>query len=208
MGTIPFKKIKYIKRLYYEKQFSMKKVSEELKVSIDALVYFMRKYGLKRRTPSENEKIKFDRKPLSFNLYKNSKANELKAVGTMLYWGEGAKGGKIGKNNSVDFANSDPRMILAFLCFLRKFCEVKESKLRCLLYCYSDQSSDGLIRYWSRITHIPVRQFTKPYIRQDFRKDGRKMKYGLIHVRYNDKKLLIEIENMIESYVSKYAPIV
>lgn len=34
------------------------------------------------------------------------------------------------------------------------------------------------------------------------------MKYGLVHIRYSDKKLLLEIENMIESYMSKYAPIV
>ena len=208
MARISYKKISYIKKLYYENLFSMKKVAENIGVSIDALVYFMRKYDLKRRTPSENEKIKFARKPLSFKISHNIKNGEIKVIGTMLYWGEGAKSGKLGKNKSVDFANSDPRMILVFLHFLRKFCNVDEKRLRCLLYCYSDQNKNKLIKFWSKITKISIKQFIKPYIRYDFRKDGRKMEYGLVHIRYNDKKLLIEIENMIEYYVNKYAPIV
>lgn len=188
----------------------MKKISEDLKVSIDALVYFMRKYDLKRRTPSENEKIKFARKPLSFNIKTvlSFEEKELKIMGIMLYWGEGAKSGEYGKNRCVDLANSDPKIILVFLHFLRRFCGVDEKRLRCLLYCYSDQNVGGLTRFWSKITRIPIKQFIKPYVRNDFRKDGRKMKYGLIHIRYNDKKLLIKIENMIESYTNKYAPIV
>lgn len=208
MASIPFSKIKKVKDLYYGQLFSMKKVAQELHVSINALVYFMRKYDLKRRSVRENEKIKFDRKPLSFkistDLIKNA---ELKAIGAMLYWGEGAKGGKAGSCNSVDFANSDPKMIIVFMRFLRDFCGIDEKRLRCYLYCYSDQKPKKLIKFWSKFTQIPANQFTKPYIRRDFKKNSRKMEYGLIHIRYNDKKLLIEIENMIEYYMNKYASI-
>lgn len=90
-------------------------------------------------------------------------------MGTMLYWAEGAKSGKLGKNKIVDFTNSDPKMILVFLYFLREFCGIDEKRLRCLLYCYSNQNVYKLMRYWSKITHIPISQFTKPYIRSDFR---------------------------------------
>ncbi len=208
MGQIPFKKISYIKKRYYKDLFAMKKIAEILGVSIDAVVYFMRKYDLPRRKPSENEKIKFARKKPSFKLQNDSMSSqELKAIGTMLYWGEGTKGGKEGKNAMVDFANSNPQMIKIFMVFLRKYCRISERKLRCHLYCYSDQDKDELIRFWSKLTHIPKRQFIKPYVRFDFRKDGRKMVYGLVHVRYGDKKLLLEIENMIDCYVKKYAPI-
>ena len=31
------------------------------------------------------------------------------------------------------------------------------------------------------------------------------MKYGLVHIRYNDKKLLIEIKNLIDYVKVKYA---
>lgn len=209
MSTIPFSKIKDVKELYYQKLLPMEKIAKILDVSIDALVYFMRKYNLKRRSVSENEKIKFNRKPLSFRISKNNKAHkEIGAIGAMLYWGEGAKTGKLGKNNSVDFANSDPRMIKVFLVFLRKFCNIDESRLRCFLYCYSNQNTKKLIRFWSTATKIPLSQFTKPYVKEDSKKSARKMEYGLVHIRYNDKKLLIEIESMIESYILKYAPIV
>lgn len=209
MSTIPFFKIKEVKELYYQKLLPMGKVAKILGVSIDALVYFMRKYDLKRRSVSENEKIKFNRKPLSFRISKNNKVHrEIGTIGAMLYWGEGAKTGKLRKNNSVDFANSDPRMIKVFLVFLRKFCNIDESRLRCLLYCYSNQNVKKLVRFWSKTTKIPLSQFTKPYIKEDNRKNTRKMEYGLVHIRYNDKKLLIEIESMIESYILKYAPIV
>ncbi|MEK7507600.1 MAG: hypothetical protein AAB602_00760 [Patescibacteria group bacterium] len=77
-----------------------------------------------------------------------------------------------------------------------------------LPYCYSDQNVEALKRYWSKITGIPQSRFSKPYVRTDFRKDGRKMKHGLIHIRYGDKKLLLEILRLIEYYQLKYASVV
>ena len=119
----------------------------------------------------------------------------------MLYWAEGSKweGGKI-----VDFANSDAAMIKVFLNFLRKICGVKESKLRVYLYCCANQNSKELINYWLKITSIPVKQFTKPYIRNDYKQNKiGKMKYGLIHIRYADKKLLDLIKKWILDYSKK-----
>jgi len=54
VGTIPFSKLKKVKDLYYRQLSSMKKVADVLGVSMDALVYFMRKYDLKRRSVKEN----------------------------------------------------------------------------------------------------------------------------------------------------------
>lgn len=113
----------------------------------------------------------------------------------MLYWAEGVKG----KNQvTVDFVNSDYKMILVFLKFLRRVCGVEEQKLRVLLYCYSDQDTGALVTYWSGITDIPENQFQKPYIRKDFNPNGRKMANGLVHVRYNDKKLFNQIMKWLE----------
>ncbi len=185
----------------------MKKVAQELGVSMDALVYFMRKHDLKRRSASENENIKFSKKLSSFKLKKiiNTEEKILKTIGVMLYWGEGYKA-KSAKN--VDFANSDPAMITAFLNFLRKICGIKETKLRAFLYCYSNQEPKNLLRFWSRLTKIPLSRFTKPYTRKDFKKEKiDKMKNGLIHIRYYDKKLLLQIMDWIEQYKQKFARI-
>ena len=65
-------------------------------------------------------------------------------------------------------------MINVFVKFLREIYRVDEKRFRILLYCYSDQNVLELVDFWSKLTKIPKKQFTKPYIRKDFRKDGRK----------------------------------
>ena len=99
----------------------------------------------------------------------------------------------------MDFANSDSSMIFIFLKFLREVCGVNEDKLRIYLYCYSNQNIDKIRRYWSRLLKVPIKQFSKPYVRKDFRLDkAGKMPYGLVHIRYYDKKLLHLIRGWIE----------
>lgn len=179
----------------------MKSISEKLGVSLDCVAYFMRKNNLKRRTLAEEQKMRFENKIPSFKYRKINKNTErLKIIGAMLYWGEGYKGNDVSPAKHVDFANSDPDMISLFIAFLRNTFVLNESKFRVLLYCYSDQDVENLIIFWSKRTKISKSQFIKPYIRNDFKIDGKKMKYGLIHIRYYDKKLLLEIKKMIDSY--------
>jgi hypothetical protein len=93
---------------------------------------------------------------------------QLKVAGTMLYWAEGYQSNLA---KSVDFANSQPKMILVFLKFLREICGIQEGKLRGFLYAYSDQDIGELITFWSGLTKS-----------------------------YNDKKLLFTIKDWIEKY--------
>ncbi len=183
----------------------MKAIGKELGFSLDSVTYFMRKNNLKRRTFAQEQKLRFDNKKPTFTLRRGDRyTKELRAIGAMLYWGEGYKGNDVVPAKSVDFANSDPDMIRLFLLFLRNNFDLTEKKFRVLLYCYSDQDVQSLIRFWSRETNIPIESFTKPYVRNDFKVNSRKMTYGLIHIRYYDKKLLLEIKKMIDSYKSKY----
>jgi hypothetical protein len=74
------------------------------------------------------------------------------------------------------------------------------------LYCYENHDVEALQKYWSNITGIPLKQFTKPFVRKDFNlKKLNKMPYGMIHVRYADKKLLDLIRSWIEEYSLKYS---
>jgi hypothetical protein len=83
---------------------------------------------------------------------------ELLVAGTALYAGEGAKtDGKLG------FANSDPRMIVFFCQWLRRFFPVDESKLRLRLYLHQGLDLDGALGYWIELTGIPREQCGKPY---------------------------------------------
>jgi transcriptional regulator with XRE-family HTH domain len=83
---------------------------------------------------------------------------EFLILGLALYAGEGSK-----TRNDISFANSDPRMILMFVTWLRRFFGVDESRLRVKLYLHDGLDLESAIRFWSDLTEIPPSQFTKPY---------------------------------------------
>ena len=169
----------------------------------------MRKNNLRRRGLLEAASVSFKNKELTFRRRKITGDSNLSAyILAMLYWGEGFKGNKDSKLTTVDFANSDPDMIRVFMKAFRSVYDFDERKLRVLLYCYKNQNIPSLINFWSRLTSIPKGQFTKPYINNVSGSQLNRMKYGLVHIRYNDKKLLLEMKNLIESIKSEYAPIV
>ena len=182
----------------------MREVASRLGVSIDVVCYFMRKNNLARRSVVENETIKFERKPLSYKLRQvlGKFEENLKLAGVMLYWAEGYK---TSKSKGIDFANANPLMVGTFVRFLKEICGVEQRRLRVLLYCYSNQNTDKLIDFWTKLTRIPRGQFTKPYVRHDFRKEkSDKMKYGMVHIRYADKKLLAQVMGWIVEFQKKY----
>src|SRR3989338_1200090 len=181
--------INQVKQLYIYQGLSGVRVGKILNLPVRQVYRIMDKFGIVRRSSSESNSIRFSKEAPTFNLKKklSSKDKILLASGLMLYW---AEGGKDKRAQLLDLANSDPLMIKIFLKFLRNLCGVKEGKLRIYLYCYANQNVSELKKFWSKLTKIPLEQFTKPYVRQDFKENqiGR-MPYGLIHVRYCDKKL-------------------
>ena len=83
---------------------------------------------------------------------------EFLVAGVALYAGEGTK-----RDGAVRFANSDPRMIVFFCYWLRRFFEVDESRLRVRLYLHEGLDLAATIAYWSALTGVPPSQFVKPY---------------------------------------------
>lgn len=200
-------KITKLKKLYQKEGRSMLDIAKHFGVSIDVIAYAMRKHGIARRSLKEAAKWSFKNKKMTFERKKIKGLKKITSeiILAMLYWGEGFKGNVSSKATTLDFANSDPEMIRLYIGSLRNLYKIDERKLRILLYCYSNQDILALINFWSRLTKIPKSQFTKPYIRTDSRANVRTMKYGMIHVRYHDKKLLIEIKNLIQYVCRKYA---
>ncbi len=187
----------------YDEGYSVQAVADYFGVSLNAMFYFFRKHNIERRRAEDSNRFLFERKPPSFQIKKklSRKEKNLFLAGIMLYWAEGTTSEK---SVGVDFANSDERMVVLFMNFLREVCQVDESRLRGHLYCHSNQDKDRLISFWSNKTGIPKKQFGKPYVKES--KDGKrstKMKNGMIHVRYSDKKLLIYIKKQIEEITKK-----
>jgi len=206
MTTKPILSEKYInkiKKLYYDREFSAREISEKLGVSMSVVYKFMIRHKLKRRNSHESNLVYFEKTPISYKIKKNLSGKEkiLKIAGIMIYWAEGAKSNYKKRSWMIDLANSDPEMVKVFLKFLRIICGINEKKIRAYIYAYSNQNIKKLLRYWNIITKIPLNQFNRPYIKNDFLQNKKdKMKYGLIHIRYNDKRLLLQIEDWIKKY--------
>ncbi|MHB8710492.1 MAG: hypothetical protein ACYC6X_03015 [Minisyncoccota bacterium] len=187
----------------YRSGLSAQQVADYFKVSLDACYYALRHLKVTRRTAQETNRIRFDAKPLSYNLKKKltSAEERLKFAAIMLYWAEGYKVGR----NVIDFANSDPQMALIFKRFLTKICRVDEKRIRGHIYCYEGHNITELTYYWSRLLSIPEKQFIKPYIKKAAVPGprGLRMPHGLVHIVYCDTKLLRQILKWIEEYCQK-----
>lgn len=179
-------------QLYDVEMLSTPEIAARLNVSLWHIVYLMRRYDIPRRLPSETRRIQFLRSPRSYEKIDLQTRNdqELWCAGLMLYWAEGAKRYK----HTVDFANSDPKALIMFIAFLRKLYKVREDKIRIYLYCYSNQNLANIIEYWSKLLTVPSSQFSKPYVRKNFNPDKIDlMPHGLVHIRYHDSRLLVQI---------------
>lgn len=84
--------------------------------------------------------------------------DELLVLGLALYAGEGGK-----TDGPVRFTNTDPRLVVAFLTWFRRFFEPDEARLRVRLYLHADLDLGAATGYWSEVTRIPVTQFTRPH---------------------------------------------
>ncbi len=189
-----------IKTLYWDREYNVKEIAEKLGISMWSLYNLMNKNNIPRRLPSEYNYITNKDKP-KFEIKGDLNLGEqqLKIAGIMLYWAEGTL-----KGQTVDFSNSNPEMVKIFLKFLREICGVSEKRLRLYLYAYSYQDLKTIKEYWHKVTNIPLNQFTKPYVRKgNLNISKRKLPYGLVHVRYNDKKLLTAIESWIRDHTNR-----
>jgi hypothetical protein len=83
---------------------------------------------------------------------------EFLVAGVALYAGEGSKTG-----TEVRFANSDPRMLLFFVTWLRHFYEIDESRLKLRLYLHEGLDLDAAADFWAELLGIPRSRMIRPY---------------------------------------------
>lgn len=83
---------------------------------------------------------------------------ELLIAGLALYWGEGSK-----KDRKVQFCNADPQMVRFLLDWLQRCFGIELKELRCIVGINAIHiQREAIVKaYWSKITGIPLEQFTK-----------------------------------------------
>ena len=115
-----------------------------------------------RRTPNRLARAKLDEianeQKRGLERLRTLSDSEFLVAGAALYAAEGNK-----RDGEVTFANTDPRMILFFCTWLRRFFDVEESRLRVRLYLHEGLDIDNANAFWSELTGIPISQFQKPY---------------------------------------------
>lgn len=176
-------------------------IAELAKSSTQSIYRLLKINNIPRRKTSESNKINFLNKKSSFSVPTRLTTKEklIWSMGLSLYLGEGNKR----HDDTVDLANCNEQIIKIFLRMLREIYRVDETRLRVLVYCHDNRNINDIINYWSTVTNIPVKQFTKPYIKaSSIGHNSDKMRYGLIHIRYSDKKLWWKIMEDLDRLIN------
>lgn len=123
-----------------------------------------------------------------------------KLLCSFLYWGEGSK-----NTNSLTFTNSDPIMIESFLTLLRSSFELDEKKFRALIHVHEYHNENEIKNYWSKITKIPLSQFTKSYLKPHTGKNSKEGYKGTISIRYYDYKIALELTFIYNVFAGSFS---
>jgi len=83
----------------------------------------------------------------------------MKLFGAALYWAEGSK------TNEFSITNSDPVLILFFVRWVEKILKIKPTALRAKLNIYPQQNEIRIKKFWSELTTIPIKNFTKSFVK-------------------------------------------
>ncbi|HVM73892.1 MAG TPA: hypothetical protein VMU13_03400 [Candidatus Paceibacterota bacterium] len=104
--------------------------------------------------------------------------------GLSLYWGEGYKRG----NEECGFTNTDPRIIMAFIRWMKDVYGINKRDL--ILRVSINETQKGragaIEQYWSRVTTVPASQFTRTsFIKTPHKKSHANVKtyFGTLRVK-------------------------
>lgn len=147
------------------------------------------------------ESIKAMRKLAREEIGKLTK-RDLWLLGIGIYLGEGAK-----LNESTRIINADPAIVQMIMKWFGVICGLEIKNIIPRIHLYPDTDIDGAIKYWSRITKIPKKQFSRTQV--DYRtnkssKKKHKLPYGTLHLTtksFGDKKFGRNLHRRIMGWI-------
>ncbi len=116
----------------------------------------------------------------------------------LLYWAEGSKVDK-----EVSFINSDSKMIRCFIKLLKIAFNIDNRKFRALIHIHEYHDENSLKEYWSKITDIPLAQFTKSYLKPHTGISKKPGYMGSINISYYDVKIARELHALYNVFATK-----
>lgn len=173
----------------YQNGLSANEIAEKLNISLNKIVYWLKKYQVKKRSLSEAIYLKYYPYGDPFKIKKRLTPEEkqLLGLGIGIYWGEGNKASR----SSIAVSNSDPKLIKKFVEFLIRICQINTKKLKFSLQIFNDANPEASLKYWCSRLQIPKNKFYKPMVIPPQGKGTykRKSKYGICCVVFGNVKL-------------------
>lgn len=118
----------------------------------------------------------------------------------LIYWCEGAK-----RNlSNVQFTNSDPKLVSLFLYALRLGFNLDEKRLSALVHLHEYHNEERQLALWSKVTRIPLVQFTKTYWKPHTKIRQRENYPGCINVRYGDASVARRLNAIYTIFADNY----
>jgi hypothetical protein len=138
---------------------------------------------------------------------KDISKRDLWLIGIALHWAEGAKEKENGTKAVVNFSNTDPKMILLFVKWLKNTFSINDSNLVYELYIHETANIGIAQNYWSQILSIStknIRTYLKKNKIRTIRKNTGIDYHGLIRVKVNKStNLNRKISGWIEGICEK-----
>jgi hypothetical protein len=132
---------------------------------------------------------------------------DLWLIGVSLYWAEGSKEKSYKPGTGIIFNNSDTKMILLFLTWLKEILKVNDSFISLELYIHETADHKKALKYWAHTLHIPTKKF-KVYFKKNkiktIRRNTGNNYHGLIRIRVNrSSSLHRQIDGWVEGICEK-----
>ena len=123
---------------------------------------------------------------------------DIRTVGALLYWCEGSK--RL-EDRRVEFVNSDPRMIMVFLKYLRSL-DVEEDRIKLRMALHSQDDETSCREYWKSITKLANSNFISTILKRSSTAK-KHVPHGTMTVRYNSVNLLRIVSADVSRVVSE-----
>ena len=189
------------RELYCDRRLSMMEVAGEFRTTHSRVYYWLRKYGIPRRSWSDSAYAKQNPKGDSFTIpgkFSHHQQELLKA-GLLLYWAEGNKG-----KDAIRLANLDSRMLILFLEFLREVCHVDEKRIYVYVRVQKEFSLDDARQYWANILRLPAsRIYVYPHTDKRSKLIQQKSRHGIATLEFHSTKLKKWLDVAIEDYIEQ-----
>ena len=190
-----------LRNLYCGRRLSMMQMAEALGTTHATVLYWLKKYGIQRRSWSESTYVKRNPNgdPFSIPFKLTRRQQDLMVGGLLLYWAEGNKRG-----SSLAIGNLDPRMLRLFLAFLREVCFVDERRISLFVRVHKQFSCSAARRFWSCQLGLPLaRVFMYPHTDTRSKADEQWSPYGIATLQFSNTKLKAWLSTRIERYIER-----